>query len=133
VTRAQARATEAYKLVRQVATNDALRKPYASLCRRAPDIIRRSGLLQGLCFLQTRSKGQVQHGEVFVKHLAAVLFAGSQQGAPEQFQDRLLRGARAYPMREYMALTRDAVDAALWLRRFVQSELPNEFSDEETG
>jgi hypothetical protein len=132
VTRAQARASKAFECIRRVSGDSDLKKSYAPLCQRSPDILRRSGLLQGLCFLQTRSKGRSEYGKAFVGDLAAVLAAGAPPGTSASL-DALLQRARTAPMREYMALTRDVVDAALWLRRFNQSEMPDVGNDGENG
>ncbi len=83
---------------------------YRTLCMRGPAILRQAGLVQALPFLETRP-GEGKH---YAEDLATVVGAK----LPE-----LQKRARESSLPQYMALTREVVAAAIWLRRFAQAEL----------
>jgi len=85
---------------------------YRTLCMKMPGLIKQAGLVQALVFMQSREK---EYGKGFVKDVATVL------GRP-----KLLEDAQASALPAYLALTNDASQVAIWLRRFAQIELVGE-------
>lgn len=79
---------------------------------KAPNLIRQSGLVQALVFLQSRHG---QEGEAFVEALAKV--HGAENAAA------LSDAAKMCSLPEYLALSRDLLEVSTWVRRFVQIEM----------
>ena len=83
---------------------------YGSMAHQLPILIRSAGLAQALGFLETReSKG---HQQLLTDLATTVNLPGS-----------LVQKARTLPLNEYMHLTRQAMAALLWYKRFAQSIL----------
>lgn len=123
-TRDQRIATKVHSIVAQIAqdypdTNDSYRKEYGSMAHKLPVLIRTAGLAQALTFVQAR--GEQPHQELLT-HLAEVI--DMQDGA------RLAERSRHAELHEYMYLTRQALAALLWYKRFAQSVLKVEAGDE---
>jgi hypothetical protein len=74
-----------------------------------PGLIQQAGLVQALVFMQSREK---ELGKGFVADLERVL---------EMRQ--LLKDAQEAKLAQYLALTNDVSQVALWFRRFAQIEL----------
>ncbi len=110
-TRGQRWATTALACVQNAARVSATRAEYKALVMKLPVLLRQSGIVQGLVFV--RSRGEL--GETILNDLASVY--GARSG------DVLLGGARDEQLPGYLALSRDLIDAATWLRRFAQIEL----------
>lgn len=91
------------------------RQAYRTVALGAPILIRQSGLVQALAFWMTRSEAAAQE---FAKDLATTLDSGA--------IENLVRRAHTAELPDYLALTRDAVEVAMWYRRFAQSELKEE-------
>jgi CRISPR-associated protein Cmr5 len=88
-------------------------KKYATLCMKAPSLLRQAGLVQALAFLQTRG----EEGKTLVSDLAEGLGKNA-----KSLQD----DAHEAALPVYMALTRNVVALAVWFRRFAQAELKGE-------
>lgn len=114
MTRQQEWSVGALKAVQQVKTTKD-EAEYRTHCMKLPALVQQSGLMQALAFLQSR-KGV---GAAFCDDVARVTGVGGD--APGE---KLLDRAQQAPLPEYMALTRDVVDVAVWFRRFAQIELP---------
>ena len=84
---------------------------YKALVMKLPVLLMQSGLVQALVFVQSRDKV----GPQMLRDLAAV--HGSTDG------NTLLKNARSAEVPEYLALSRELVGVATWLRRFAQIEL----------
>ncbi len=93
---------------------DKARKEYGSMAHKLPVLVRQAGLVQALVFVATRGKGKDSQKE-FLEHLAQTMGAGS-------FGD-LLDQVRTAPLVEYMLLTRQTLWALEWYKRFAQSVL----------
>jgi CRISPR-associated protein Cmr5 len=88
---------------------------YRTLAMKMPTLIHQSGLVQALVFVKSRT-GPAP--EEFLTHLAEVY--GSKNTTA------LIESAKNAELAAYMALTRDVTEASVWLRRFVQCEIPSE-------
>lgn len=116
MTRQQQWAHAAYGAVKKRAEGAAdVRKAYRSTALGAPILIRQSGLVQALAFWMTRSEAAAQE---FTAELAATL--GHRDATS------LMSAAHTATLPAYLALTRDAIEVAMWFRRFAQSELKEE-------
>lgn len=108
----------AWALAAQKTVSEVAKKPGAAKFRthafRLPTLIKQAGLAQALKFMETRD----EEGKRLVDGLATAL---SKNGGASLIADVL----RA-PMAAYMALSRDALAASVWFRRFAQSELKEE-------
>ncbi len=85
---------------------------YRTACMKMPGLVHQSGLLQALVFVVARD----EHGARYCDDLAAAL-------APGEDHANLIVRAQAAPLVGYLALTRDVLEVAQWLRRFAQIEL----------
>jgi len=88
---------------------------FRTLCMKTPSLIQQSGLAQTVVFLRSRDK---EMGKIFVDCLEYVLNGHRDQG--ERLQRRVIGESS---LGEYLILTRQAAEAAAWLRRFAQTEL----------
>ena len=95
---------------------EAERKQYGAAAHKLPVLIRTAGLAQALGFFEAR-------GSEAAKRLLRDL--GETLGRPSLFADS--RGAE---LAAYIHLTRQALDALLWYKRFAQSVLQVEGGDE---
>ncbi len=91
---------------------------FATYCMRGPTLIRQSGLLHTLAFLLRDANDQM--AENYVQSMAEALEIKGGASA------LLARARDERELGRYVALARDAVHFAVWLRRFAQSELKTE-------
>jgi CRISPR-associated protein Cmr5 len=98
-------------------------KKYATHCMKGPSILRQAGLVQALAFFKTRG----DEGKRYASDLEAIVAQGD--GGKKQLEER----AHSAELPEYLALTRDVVAAAVWLRRFAQAELKTDDVPTPTG
>lgn len=98
------------------AHNEAAHKKYGSMAHKLPVLIRTAGLAQALAFLEARG---YEHQKQLLIDLQAVL------GQP-----KLVASSREAQLGEYARLTREALAALLWFKRFAQSVLKVQASDE---
>lgn len=90
-------------------------KDYGRLCNRFPSLVLHNGLAQTLGFLTAKAGGNVRSAEgVFLGQLAEIL---------HQPPNQLLDGVINAPLPDYRRLTRQALAAAIWYKRFAQSVL----------
>lgn len=82
---------------------------YKTHASKTPSLLLRSGLLQTLVFLRSRTEGPT-----FLDDLACVYGTNT---------DNLLQHAQTNDLPAYLALSRDIMDIAIWFRRFAQVEL----------
>lgn len=84
---------------------------YRTLCMKLPSLLSQSGLVQGLAFLMARSRSA---------GAATMLFEDLEKvsGRTQLFED-----AKRADMTSYLALTREVIEVATWMRRFAQIEL----------
>jgi CRISPR-associated protein Cmr5 len=111
-TREQVYATAVYELVSRVGvTNKEDKAKYGSMAHKLPVLIRSAGLTQALVFVATRSDAQKN----LLPDLATVLGF--------THQNDLLKAARTADLPGYMLLTEHALAALLWFKRYAQSVL----------
>lgn len=118
-TRSQKYAARIFKQIEdlQKEHNAGEQKQYGSMAHKLPVLIRTAGLSQALGFVAAR--GNPMHLRL-VQDLAATL------RRPD-----LPRDSRTAPnLQEYMRMTQEALDALLWYKRFAQSVLKVDASDD---
>ena len=106
-------------------------REYGSMAHKLPVLIRTAGLAQALAFVATSKKAP--HQQLLID-LAQTI---ANETGDHQIATQLLHKSRVVPLGNYMKLTRDALSALLWYKRFAQSVLNVEPGDEpaenETG
>jgi CRISPR-associated protein Cmr5 len=118
--RSQLYATEALACIEKIQGEEKLRDEYKSRADSFPVMVMQAGLAQGLGFLLAKGKGENGNGYGrYLNDLAAVLKASGACGAGsgEALQKHVLGASLA----EYQLLTREALAAAGWLKRFAQA------------
>jgi|LSQX01.2.fsa_nt_gb CRISPR-associated protein Cmr5 len=110
MTRQQQWAIRAHQQVLQLKTKSEKGK-HKTYAMKLPGLIHQSGLVQTLAFLRTREAG----GRDFVDAVASVY--GARSG------DVLVQRVQNAALPEYLAMSRDVVSVAEWIRRFVQIEM----------
>jgi len=109
-------AEDAFPLVKSMIGSDTDRKKleakYRTLALNFPTMIMQSGLAQAIGFLM--AKGKDEH-KIILGHIEKIL------GRPNLHADIL-----SSDIKEYQLLTRQALDAAAWLKRYTQALLKNE-------
>lgn len=119
-TRSQRVAQEAYSQI-AIHTKNGTRKPdkeFVSTVKKFPSLIHTCGLAQAVAFALAKKD------EEFVGYLAAVLkAAGHAQISDAKSLDQ---HARTQPLSGYLRLSRDAINAASWLKRYVEAVAPDE-------
>lgn len=88
-------------------------KKFKTHCKKAAGLIQRSGLIQALCFLRGRQEQEM--GDYFCDALSRTY--GYKTSA------QLTEKAQRAPLAEYLMLTRDTIEIAIWFRRFAQIEM----------
>lgn len=114
-TRSQNFAKEIHRQISDDVKGKPYRSDYRSLAQQLPVLIRTAGLAQALAFVESRKEKEAAFGEL-LRHLGEVVFV-------PQGEDGLCGYSRRAKLPEYMRLTRDALDALLWYKRFSQSML----------
>lgn len=99
--------------------DSAERKKYGSMAHKLPVLVRTAGLVQALTFVDSR--GKEPHRQL-IEDLAVVI--GSDN------RDSLLANSRESQLQEYIYLTRKVMMALKWFKRFAQSVLEVEPTDE---
>lgn len=130
-TRSQRDAQAIYRQIERIQNKpEKLRKQYGALCHRFPMLVLRSGLSQALGFLCAKADNDFTdsaHG-LLLRHLADHL---GDNAEPQVFQ----RTVNAADLNDYRRLTRAALAAAVWYKRYAESVLGVEASsvgDEKT-
>ncbi|HTW51366.1 MAG TPA: type III-B CRISPR module-associated protein Cmr5 [Bradyrhizobium sp.] len=114
-TNSQKMAQAAFASVRRRASPGVPEK-YASFARSFPSLVHACGLAQAVTF--ANAKG---HAE-YLEDLAAVL---NKIGHAEAASvDSLEKATREYPVLAYVRLNRNALQAAGWLKRYVEAVAP---------
>ncbi len=111
----QKMAQAAYASVRQRASPGVPEK-YVSFARSFPSLVHACGLAQAVAFARAKDHGQ------YLDDLAAVL---NKIGHAEAASvDSLEKATREYPVPAYVRLSRNALQAAGWLKRYVEAVSP---------
>jgi CRISPR-associated protein Cmr5 len=114
-TRSQKLAQAAYKQVAQRTMGD----KYKSAAKKFPALIHTCGLAQAVAFGLAKS----DHHE-YLNDLAAVLGIASRDALGERSRRENLSG--------YLLLSRNAINAASWLKRYVEAAAPEETTGAES-
>jgi CRISPR-associated protein Cmr5 len=103
-------------------------KEYVTIAKKFPSLVHTCGLAQAVAFYEAKGKtkpGKPEKPHIrYLKDLAAVLTAiGHQQIATV---DELANRVRTEPLSGYLRLSRDAINAASWLKRYVEAVAPDD-------
>lgn len=104
-------AEDAFPLVKKM-QNDAFEAKYRTLALNFPTMIMQSGLAQAIGFLM--AKGKDEH-KIILGHIEKIL------ERPNLHADIL-----SSDIKQYQLLTRQALDATAWLKRYTQALLKKE-------
>lgn len=127
LTRNQRYASAIYKQVSQIQSKyeKKERNEYGSMSHKLPILIRSAGLAQALAFVASRGSDSQQE---LLEGLAKVVIN------QDASADDLLTRSRTSPLNQYMQLSQSVMAALLWYKRFAQSVLGVEASqDDGTG
>ncbi len=109
---------------------ESYRKEYRSFAREFPTLVHQCGLAQAVAFAQAKKDHQLD----YVADLAAVLSAAGH--AELATVTALANQTRSLQVIGYVRISRDAIDAAVWLKRYVEAlfeEKPKPVSIQEGG
>ncbi|MFQ3582162.1 MAG: type III-B CRISPR module-associated protein Cmr5 [Chloracidobacterium sp.] len=119
-TRSQKIAQAAYSQI-AVHTGDGARKPnkeFVSTVKKFPALIHTCGLAQAVAFALAKKEDE------FIDYLAVVLRAAGHDYITDA--QSLDQAARTQPLSTYLRLSRDALNAASWLKRYVEAAVGEE-------
>lgn len=92
---------------------DKTQKEYRSFAKKFPALIHTCGLAQAVAFALAKQE------TAYMEDLAAVLKAS---GHPEITSAQVLhQRSQSQPLHGYLRLSRDAINAASWLKRYVEA------------
>jgi CRISPR-associated protein Cmr5 len=98
------------------------RKPlddeYRSFAREFPTLVHTCGLAQAVAFATSKGVSKPAYKD-YVNDLAAVLTAAGHVQVMDM--EGLASQTRAHPVMSYLRLSRDALTAAVWLKRYVEA------------
>lgn len=94
------------------------KQQYGSMAHKLPILIRTSGLVQALQFVDSRGKDP---HKLLLKHLAQTVLKSEAPAGKEK--EELLTQSRTNDLGKYMLLTQRTMAALLWYKRFAQSLL----------
>lgn len=122
ITRHQERAQKAYKCISprtkdangQEMKSDKDNEEYSQLAKKFPALVHNCGLAQALAFVQAKEK-DVNIGKAYLSHLSDVM------GLKKDEDLGII--SRNAELREYQRLTREAIEAATWLKRYSEALL----------
>lgn len=97
-------------------------KEYGSMAHKLPVLIRQAGLVQALAYVAARGKPGARQ---LLDDLAVTLGIEG-----DDRREQLLARSREAPLIEYMRLSREAIIALTWCKRFAQSVLGVEPTEE---
>ena len=109
-TRQQRRAQKAYGCVHGVTDKQ---KDYAQLAKRFPALVQACGLAQAVSFVQAKEK---EIGGKYLEHLSKVI----------ETENDLAKASRESDLIKYQRLSREAIEAATWLKRYADALLETE-------
>jgi CRISPR-associated protein Cmr5 len=131
--RDQAYAAQVYSQIEKLlGHNRKEQKQYGSMSHKLPVLIRSAGLAQALAFVSATAKRgkEGRDGAPTKWSPQRQLLDDLAQSLNLENADRLLTESRKASLDEYMFLTQNALTALLWYKRFAQSVLNVESSDE---
>ncbi len=112
-------AEKVYQQVSRLQVGSDFAKEYGGMAHKLPVLIRQAGLVQALAYVAARGKDGAKH---LLEDLAQTLECES--------AEHLLKKSREADLLEYMHLTRKATVALTWYKRFAQSVLGVEPTEE---
>ena len=122
--REQKRAELAYGKIAEVAErkNEAFQKKYGGVCLKMPAMIQQNGLCQAVAFYQakaadTSNAPDSNERKLYLLHLAQAVLGGAAT------RDQLAERTRSGSMGEYQGLTREAMQCAIWFKRYAEAVL----------
>ncbi len=101
----------AYPLVLKI-QGDSVEAKYRTLALTFPSMIMQSGLAQAIGFLMAKNK---EEHKVLLEHIAILL----NKNDPSVLYQAILKSS----VTEYQLLSREALDASAWLKRYTQALL----------
>jgi len=111
-------AEQAYPLVAAI-QGDAVEAKYRTLALTFPSMVMQSGLAQAVGFLMAKSKKNLEH-QLLLEHIAKLLnFVDNQKGDFDALHKNILKSN----VTEYQLLSRKAIEASAWLKRYTQALL----------
>jgi CRISPR-associated protein Cmr5 len=116
-TRDQKYATKIYRQVSEVAKDETIRAKYGSMAHRLPMLIRTAGLAQAVAFVESRGTAAQK---LLLEHLSETVGVTN-----------LGEASRRARIQEYMRLTNDVLAALVWYKRFAESVLDVDASQDE--
>jgi len=122
--RSQKLAQEAWRCITIHTSKNSLGKPnkeFVSTCKSFPALIHTCGLAQAVAFALAK-KDREYVGREYVDYLAAVLKAAGHDEITDH--GSLHQHARNELLSGYLRLSRDAINAASWLKRYVEAVAP---------
>jgi CRISPR-associated protein Cmr5 len=122
-TREQIRAAKAHEIVSVIQSKpEKEAKSFGRQCLRLPALIHQCGLCQAIAFLESKAKDKDNEFKKVAESLAQVI------GAPMPASQRMNSSSFAKQVREagmieYQWLTREALKASQWLKRYSEAIL----------
>lgn len=111
-------AERAYPLVNSIKGTD-IEAKYRTLALTFPTMIMQSGLAQAIGFLMAKAKDGEHHREL-LSHIAKLLnYVDEGRGNDRALHEDVLRS----DVTRYQLLTRKAIEASSWLKRYTQALL----------
>jgi CRISPR-associated protein Cmr5 len=122
-TRSQILAQAAFPSIqrRHSSLNDKQFKEYTSFAKKFPALIHTCGLAQAVAFALAKKEMD------YIADLAEVIKAAGHPEVTEQ--QSLEHQARTQPLSGYVRLSRDAINAAGWLKRYVEAASPDDTTE----
>lgn len=99
--------------------NDVEQKKYGAMAHKLPILIRSAGLAQAVAFVQSRGQGSQK-----------ALLADLAQVVKDESSDAFAQRCRDAELADYMALTEQTLLALSWYKRFAQSVLKVDASED---
>ncbi|WP_048151083.1 type III-B CRISPR module-associated protein Cmr5 [Methanolacinia paynteri] len=111
-TRQQKRAEIAYSCVSSHNSND--KEEFSRLTKSFPALVHNSGLVQALAFVNAKDKEkESKPGAAYIRYLTKTMQLTGDPGLEER--------SRTADLIEYQQLSREAIEAATWLKRYSEA------------
>jgi CRISPR-associated protein Cmr5 len=100
------------------------KKKYGTMAHRLPILVRTAGLVQALAFVQAK-RGNVGAWGDYLDDVAVLLLGEGADG------EALITASQHAPLSEYILLTRRVNEALVWYKRFAESILKVDASEQD--
>jgi len=124
VTREQKRAAKAFELMEPLAGKNAAKK-YGTMAHKLPVLVKSAGLTQALHFVESRGS---EEQKTLLDHLAEQLCDAKL--LKQNSKEALLKEVRTASLQNYIRLTQETLAVLLWHKRFTQSLLKVDASED---